>query len=148
MPSISAFKRKFSFRNYLQFDTLLQTFGWKSNYYLKFNNDKDIDIKVEREKFEYIVNDLLLKNSGWYLVPSLIEYKIKRFKFSSVVVFVLKRRNYLTKPMHKKHSTKFIWSYPFSTHISHNQLFNSPNPVCTCAHFGWPYLHSPSYVPT
>lgn len=44
--------------------------------YLNFDDDKDNDIKVEREKFEDIVDDLL-KYSGWYLVPSFLEYKIK-----------------------------------------------------------------------
>ena len=43
---------------------------------LNFDDDKDIDIKVEKEKFEDIVDDLLLKNSGWYLVPSFTEYNI------------------------------------------------------------------------
>ena len=67
----------------------------KAIVYLNFNDNSDIDIKVEREKFEDIVNDLLLKNSGWYLVPSFTEYKIKAkwFKFSNVIEFVLKRKN-------------------------------------------------------
>ena len=44
--------------------------------YIIFDDYKDIGIKVEREKFEDIVDDLLLKNSGWYPVPSFIAYKI------------------------------------------------------------------------
>ena len=43
---------------------------------------------------------------------------------------------YLAKPKHKKYSTKFIWSYPFSTNVSYDQFFNSPPPVGTCTHFG------------
>lgn len=49
----------------------------KAIVYLNFDDNSDIDIKVEREKFECIVDNLLLKNSRWYLVPSFIEYKIK-----------------------------------------------------------------------
>lgn len=49
----------------------------KAIVYLNFDDNSDIDIKVEREKFECIVDNLLLKTSGWYLVPSFNEYKIK-----------------------------------------------------------------------
>ena len=64
----------------------------KAIIYLNFDDYKDTDNKVE--KFEDIVDDLLLKNSCWYLVPSFIEYKIKtkRFKFSNVVELVQKKR--------------------------------------------------------
>lgn len=41
-----------------------------------FGDDKDIVIKVGRVKFEDMINALLLKNSGWYIVPSFYEYKI------------------------------------------------------------------------
>ena len=43
---------------------------------------------------------------------------------------------YLAGPMSKKYSTKFIWSYPFSTYVSYDGFFNSPSSVSTCTHFG------------
>ena len=50
---------------------------------------------------------------------------------------------YLTEPMHKKYFTKFVWGNPFDTYLSYDQFFNSPSPVHTCTHFGWP----PSSIP-
>ena len=55
---------------------------------------------------------------------------------------------YLAEPMHKKDSTKFVWSYPFSMYVSYDQFFNSPLPIRTCAHFRWLPLHPPSCVRT
>ena len=43
---------------------------------------------------------------------------------------------YLAEPMHKKHSTKFVWGHPFSTFVSYDQFFNSPTSVRTCTDFG------------
>ena len=62
--------------------------------YLNYDNDKNIDIKSEREKSEDIVEDSLLKNFGWYLVPKYTEHKTnaKWFDYSNVVEFVLKRK--------------------------------------------------------
>ena len=44
---------------------------------------------------------------------------------------------YLAEPMHEKYSTKFVWVYPFNTHVSYDHFFNSPSPVRTLTHFGW-----------
>ena len=41
--------------------------------YLNYSDDKNFDIKTEREKSEDIVEDSLLKNFGWYLVPKYTE---------------------------------------------------------------------------
>ena len=43
---------------------------------------------------------------------------------------------YLTKPVHKKYSTTFVWGHPFSTYVSYDQFFNPPPPVRTCTDFG------------
>ena len=68
----------------------------KAIVYLNYDNDKNIHVKTEREKFEDIVEDSLLKCSGWYLVPSYTEYKVnpkqRWFDYSNVVEFVLKRK--------------------------------------------------------
>ena len=54
---------------------------------------------------------------------------------------------YLAKSMHKKYSTKFVWGHPLSTYITYDQFFNSPPPVRTFTHFGWPPSIPPvSYV--
>ena len=45
---------------------------------------------------------------------------------------------YLTEPIHKKYSTKFIWGDLFNTYQSYDRFFKSPSPVRTCIHFGWP----------
>ena len=45
---------------------------------------------------------------------------------------------YLTEPMRKKYSTKLVWGHPFSTYIFYDLFFNSPFPVRTCKHLGWP----------
>ena len=42
---------------------------------LNYDDVKNIDIQTEREKFENIAVDSLLKNSGWYIVPKYIEYR-------------------------------------------------------------------------
>ena len=62
--------------------------------YLNYDNDKNIDVMTEREKFEDIVEDSLLKNFGWYLVPKYTEYKAneKWFEYSNVVEFVIKKK--------------------------------------------------------
>ena len=62
--------------------------------YLNYDDDKNIDVKTEREKFEDIVEDSLLKNSRWYLVPCYTECKTnkRRFDHSNDVEFVLKRK--------------------------------------------------------
>ena len=44
---------------------------------------------------------------------------------------------YLAEPVHKKYSTKFAWSCPFSTYVSYDQFFNSPPPMRTCTHIEW-----------
>ena len=46
--------------------------------YLNYDDDKNIDIKTEREEFKDIIEDSLLKNSGWYLVPSYTENKTNK----------------------------------------------------------------------
>ena len=66
----------------------------KAIVYLNYDDDKNIDIKTKREKFKDIVKDALLKNSGWYFVPSHTEYKINKrwFGHNNVVEFVLKMK--------------------------------------------------------
>ena len=61
---------------------------------MNYNNDKNINIKTEKEKFEDIIDDSLLRNLGWYLVSTYTEYKVKAkwFYYSNVVKFVLKRK--------------------------------------------------------
>ena len=61
---------------------------------MNYSNDKNINIKTEKEKFEDIVDDSLLRNLGWYLVSANTEYKVKAkwFYYSNVVKFVLKRK--------------------------------------------------------
>ena len=55
--------------------------------YLNYDDDKSIDVMTEREKFDDIVEDSLVKSSGWHLVPSHTEYKTnaKWFYYSNVV---------------------------------------------------------------
>ena len=50
---------------------------------------------TEREKFENIVEDSLLKNFGWYVVPKYTEYKANArwFEYSNVIEFVIKKEN-------------------------------------------------------
>ena len=31
---------------------------------------------------------------------------------------------YLAEPMHKKYSTIFVWSHPFSIYVSYDRFFN------------------------
>ena len=63
--------------------------------YLNFDDDKniDIDIKLEREKFVEYVDQLLLRDSSCFVVPSLREYKIdkRHLRFKNVVEFILRR---------------------------------------------------------
>ena len=49
---------------------------------------------TKREKFENIVEDSLLKNFDWYVVPKYTEYKANArwFEYSNVIEFVLKRK--------------------------------------------------------
>ena len=49
---------------------------------------------TEREKFEDILEDSLLKRLGWYLFPSYTEYKVnaKQFDQTNIVDSVLKRK--------------------------------------------------------
>ena len=47
----------------------------KAIVYLNYKDDKNIDIMAEREKFEGIVEDFLLKNIDWYLIPKYGEKK-------------------------------------------------------------------------
>lgn len=65
----------------------------KAIIYLNFEDGKNIDIKLKREKLEEYVNNLLSKNSGWFVFPSFRKYKTqrKRFRFQNTVEFVLKR---------------------------------------------------------
>ena len=55
---------------------------------------------------------------------------------------------YLTKPMHKKYFTKFVWGRPFSRYVSYDHFFNSPPPVRTCTQFWQLPLHSLSCLRT
>lgn len=62
---------------------------------LNYDDDnKNIDTKTEREKVKDIINDSLLTNSDWYLVPKYVKYKAKVdwFDYNNVVEFVLKRK--------------------------------------------------------
>ena len=61
--------------------------------YLNYDDNKNIDVMTEREKFEDIVEDSLLKHFGWYLVLKYTEYKTnaKWFEYSNVVEVVLNR---------------------------------------------------------
>ena len=61
---------------------------------MNYSNDRNINIKTEKEKFEDIADDSLLRNLGWYLVSTYTEYKVKAkwFYYSNVVKFVLKRK--------------------------------------------------------
>ena len=68
--------------------------SFKKIFYLNYNNDKNIDVKTERKKFEDIVENSLLKDFGWYLAPKYIEYKTnaKWLQYDDVVEFKLKRK--------------------------------------------------------
>lgn len=61
---------------------------------LNYDDVKNIDIQTEREKFENIAVDSLLKNSGWYIVPKYIEYRANTnwFEYCNIVEFFLKRK--------------------------------------------------------
>ena len=65
----------------------------KATIYLNFDDDKNIDIKLEREKFVEYVDQLLLRDSSCFVVPSLREYKIdkRHLRFKNVVEFILRR---------------------------------------------------------
>ena len=80
--------------NYSLIECYKHSFQKAIVYYLNYNSDKNIDIMAEREKFEDIVQDFLLKNFGWYIIPKYVQYKTnaKWFKYSLVVEFVLKRK--------------------------------------------------------
>ena len=70
----------------------------KAIVYLNYHDDKYIDIMTEREKFEDIIEDFLLKNSGCYLALTYTEYRVnaKWFDHNNVAEFVLKRKTYIT----------------------------------------------------
>ena len=57
----------------------------KAIVYLNYDDDKNIDIMTEREKFEDIVED------SWYLIPTYTDYSVntKWFNYSNVFEFVL-----------------------------------------------------------
>lgn len=42
----------------------------KTIIHLNYDDDKNMDIQTEQEKFEDIIDDSLLRNSDWYLVPT------------------------------------------------------------------------------
>ena len=73
---------------------MLQTFLWKSDCLFELDEDKNINIKNERDKLQNVVHDSLRGNSGWYLVPTYTEYKVKTkwFNYSNVVEFALNRK--------------------------------------------------------
>ena len=48
----------------------------KAIIYLNYDDNKIIDIKTEGKKLEDIIDNSLLRNSGWYLVPKYVEYLI------------------------------------------------------------------------
>ena len=48
----------------------------KAIIYLNYDDNKNIDIKTERNILEDIIDNSLLRNSGWYLVPKYVEYLI------------------------------------------------------------------------
>ena len=50
----------------------------KATIYLTFDDDKNIDIKLERETFLEYVDQLLLRDSGLFVFPSFREYKIDK----------------------------------------------------------------------
>ena len=58
------------------------------------SNKKNIDIMTEREKFQDIPKNSLLKSSDWYFVPTYAQYRVnaKWFDYSYFVKFVLKRK--------------------------------------------------------
>ena len=58
--------------------------------HLNYSNDKIIDVKTEREKFEDIVKHSSLKEFGWYLFLKYTKYKAnpKRLKYEDVFVFL------------------------------------------------------------
>ena len=62
--------------------------------YLNYDDDKNIYVMTEREKFQDIVEHSLLKNFGWYLVPKYTEYKTneKWFEYRNCIEFVLQRK--------------------------------------------------------
>ena len=50
----------------------------KATTYLNFDDDKNIDLKLERKTFDEYVDQLLLRDSGWFVVPSFKKYKIDK----------------------------------------------------------------------
>ena len=62
----------------------------KATIYLNFDDEKNIDIKLEREKFVEYVDQLLLRDSGWFVVPPFREYK-RHLTFKRVAEFALRR---------------------------------------------------------
>ena len=66
----------------------------KTIIYLNFDDDKNININLERKKFEEYVDQSSLKNTGWLVVPSFRKYEIEKkkrhFKFQNTVEFVLR----------------------------------------------------------
>ena len=52
---------------------MLEAFVLKAIAQLNYDDDKNMDIMTETEKFEDIVGDSLLKNFGWYVVPKYTE---------------------------------------------------------------------------
>ena len=57
---------------------MLQTFLWKSDCLFELDEDKNINIKNERDKLQNVVHDSLWGNSGWYLVPMILNIRWKQ----------------------------------------------------------------------
>ena len=67
----------------------------KTIIYLNFDSGKNIEINLQRKKFEEYVDQSSLKDVGWFVVPSFRKYKIEKerrhFKCENIVEFVLRR---------------------------------------------------------
>ena len=50
---------------------------------------------------------------------------------------------YLAEPMHKKYSTTFAWSHPFSTYVTYDRFFKPALPLYAPVHI----LDDPSSIP-
>lgn len=66
----------------------------KATIYLNFDDDKNIDIMLERETFLEYVDQLLLRDSSWFVAPSFRENKIDKqhLRFENAE-FVLRREH-------------------------------------------------------
>ena len=79
--------------NRVSLKTLLRTKSWESFFFLNFDDNKNIDVKVEEEKLKEYLDSWLLENSGWFFTSSRRYIKSERshFKFKKVAEFIIRR---------------------------------------------------------